>query len=84
MARDYLCDYNTPDEELTNLLFAIMRSNANMCIIPMQDYLGCDDSCRMNKPSTVGENWRWRMTTAAMSSELAEEILGITARYSRI
>lgn len=84
LARAYLCDNYTPDDELyKSFICLIMRSSANVCIIPMQDYLGCDDSCRMNTPSTVGENWKWRMKEEDMSSKLSEEIHGITTIYSR-
>ncbi len=38
-----------------------MQSVANLCIIPMQDYLGLDNSARMNQPSTLGKNWKWRL-----------------------
>ena len=38
-----------------------MRSKAALCVIPMQDHLGLDNRYRMNKPSTVGENWKWRL-----------------------
>ena len=32
----------------------------HMLTIPMQDWLGLDNAARINKPSTVGQNWRWR------------------------
>lgn len=84
MAREYLCDEYTPDEELyKSFIGLIMRSNAKLCIVPMQDYLGYDDSCRMNTPSTVGENWKWRMSEEDISDKLSKEILGITTIYSR-
>ena len=61
-----------------------MRSCAKYCIIPMQDYLGRDNSCRMNTPSTVGTNWRWRLKEGELPQELCREILGITKRYGRM
>ena len=61
-----------------------MRSNAKYCIVPMQDWLGLDNSCRMNKPSTIGTNWRWRVTEAQLSKELCQEILTFTKRYGRM
>ena len=85
MAREYLCDLYTPKELLYKAFIAlVMRSNAKTCIIPMQDYLGCDNTCRINTPSTVGTNWRWRLTEEDLSKELQEEILGIAKRYGRI
>lgn len=57
MAREYLCDQYTPGKYLHKpMIGLIMRSRARLCVIPMQDYLGYDNSCRMNKPSTVGTN----------------------------
>lgn len=35
---------------------------ANVVILQTQDMLGLDNSARTNLPSTVGQNWRWRMT----------------------
>ena len=62
MARDYLCDQRTPQKLLHQSFIALaMRSAARMCIIPLQDYLGLDNSCRINTPSTIGINWRWRV-----------------------
>ena len=85
MARDYLCDNYTPKELLyKSFISTVMRSNAKTCIIPMQDYLGYDNSCRMNKPSTVGINWRWRLTGEELTEELKQEILGMTKRYGRM
>ncbi len=79
LARDYLCDYYTPSWRLhTSFISLLMRSNADLCIIPMQDWLGLDDRSRMNTPSTVGKNWRWRMRMRDMSDDLCEEILKIT------
>ncbi len=85
MARDYLNDYTTPASELYKIFIRlIMESNANTCIIPMQDYLGLDDSARMNTPSTVGENWKWRMKDDDISEELGKEIYSITASCNRL
>lgn len=85
MARDYLCDKYTPDEELYwSFVCEIMKTCAHMCIIPMQDYLGYDNSSRMNQPSTVGTNWRWRITKKELSKKLQKQIREITRRYGRL
>ena len=83
-ARDYMCDHHTPKELLYKSFISMaMRSNSRTCIIPLQDYMGLDNSCRMNQPSTVGKNWRWRLTEADLSKELKDEIFSITRRYGR-
>ena len=82
LAREYLCDYNTPTSELyTSFICLIMRSNAKLCIIPMQDYLGYDDSCRMNEPSTLGKNWKWRLKNEDLSDSLKQTIYRIAELY---
>lgn len=53
-----------------------MASVAAYCIIPMQDFLGLDDKARMNIPSTLGGNWKWRYKTEDLSIELKERISG--------
>lgn len=84
LARDYLCDHYTPVEELhLPFISLVMRSQARMCIIPLQDYLGLGNDCRINTPSTVGENWRWRLVPGQMSEAVTEEIGMVTRRYGR-
>ena len=85
LARNYLCDYYTPEEELhLSFISLAMSSVAKTCIVPLQDYLGLDNSCRLNKPSTVGTNWRWRVTEAQLNEELKQEVLCQTRRYGRM
>ena len=85
MVRDYLCDQHTPKKYLYKSFIALaMRSAAKSCIIPMQDWLGLDNTCRTNQPSTLGTNWRWKVSEEQLSDELKEEILTFTKRYGRM
>ena len=85
MAREYLCDFNTPKNELyKSFISLIMRSKAKLCIVPMQDYLGYDDSCRMNEPSTLGKNWKWRLKKEELSESLKRDIYRISELYGRL
>ena len=85
LVRDYLYDYTTPETQLYKSMIAlIFRSAAATCIIPMQDWLGLDNSARINKPSTVGENWRWRLKKSQLTPKLQKEICSITTRYGRM
>ena len=84
MVRDYLFDYATPEEQLYKSMIAlILRSAAATCIIPMQDWLGLDNSARINQPSTVGQNWRWRLKKSQLTRKLQKEICQLTTRYGR-
>jgi len=85
MAREYLCDSFTPDEDIHRAFISlIMRSRAKLCIIPMQDWLGLDDKSRINVPSTVGTNWKWRLLPMDLSDTLQEEICKTTQIYGRM
>lgn len=83
-ARDYLCDRYTPTEKLhTAFISLIMRSRANLCVIPLQDWLGLSDKARMNTPSTIGGNWRWRALPSDINDSLGREIMKKTSLYGR-
>ncbi len=84
MAREYLCNPDTPDENMYMPFISLaMRSKARMCIIPIQDYMGLDNRSRINVPSTVGKNWRWRLTSGQVNQKLLDQIAGVTLRYGR-
>ncbi|WP_092923319.1 4-alpha-glucanotransferase [Romboutsia hominis] len=60
-----------------------MRSVANTCIIPVQDYLGLGNEARINVPSTLGDNWKWRMKPNCFSKNLIKKIRMLTKVYGR-
>ena len=39
-----------------------METKAKLFVAPIQDLLNLDDSCRLNKPGTIENNWSWRLT----------------------
>ena len=83
--RTYLNNFHASREELEqDLICLVMSSVADLCVIPMQDYLGLDNSARMNQPSTLGKNWKWRLTSGQFTEELQKEIRELTGRYGRI
>jgi len=84
LLRDYLDDNHTPDESFYRSINRMaMASAANICILPLQDVLGLDNSARMNQPSTVKTNWRWRMCGDMLTKEAQKELLEVTKRYGR-
>jgi len=70
-----------------NLREAIMRAGlssvADTFIAPIQDYLGLDNAARINRPSTLGGNWVWRLTPEQLSDQLAEEMASLAKLYDR-
>ena len=84
LIRTYLNDPKLTEKELYRAFINMtMMSCAKTCIVPIQDYLGLDNSCRMNQPGTVGKNWRWRLTPGQVTEELGQEILVLAKRYGR-
>ena len=83
--RKYLNNFHDSGKELCDdLICLVMQSVADLCIIPMQDYLGLDNSARMNQPSTLGKNWKWRLKEGQFSKKLQEEMLELAGRYGRL
>ncbi|MGL5328393.1 MAG: 4-alpha-glucanotransferase, partial [Peptostreptococcaceae bacterium] len=60
-----------------------MRSVADTCIIPVQDYLGLGNEARINTPSTLGDNWKWRMSKDCFSKKIVKKIRMLTKLYGR-
>lgn len=63
---------------------AALSSVADTAIIPIQDYLGLGTEARINTPSTLGENWKWRLKEGQLDAGLAERIRKMTKLYGRI
>lgn len=61
----------------------VMGSVAKTCIIPIQDWLALDNSTRINTPSTLGNNWKWRLDREQFTSELIKKISDVTLIYGR-
>lgn len=61
-----------------------LSSVSDLCVIPMQDYLGLGGEARMNFPGTLGNNWVWRTAENSFSDSLAEKIYWLTCLYGRL
>ena len=84
-AAEYMDNEDTPDEEkYWDFVRLAMMSSANTCITPLQDFLGLDKEARINKPSTLGGNWEWRMDPKMLTEEMVEKIYRITRISSRL
>lgn len=72
-AKDYL---GVTSAKKVNWVFirAALASQSNTAIIMMQDYLGLGKEARINVPSTLGTNWKWRMLPQQADEKLAEQI----------
>lgn len=63
---------------------AAITSVADLCVIPMQDWLGLEGDCRMNVPSRPDNNWSWRVEKKAFTNELEEKIANLIDVADRV
>ena len=61
-----------------------MESVANLAVTPMQEFLGLGTEARINYPSTLGDNWKWRLLPGQFTPELAKRIHRLTQITARI
>lgn len=67
-----------------DLIRACWSSVANYAIAPLQDFLNLGNEARMNYPSTLGGNWRWRVISEFVNDALADQIREINYLYGRL
>lgn len=84
-----LCDeyLNIRSDDADNIHWYMIRSAlssvAKIAIIPIQDYLGLGSEARINTPSTLGNNWHWRLYHNELGSALAKHVAHMTRLYGR-
>uniref|UniRef100_UPI0040562013 4-alpha-glucanotransferase n=1 Tax=Agathobacter sp. TaxID=2021311 RepID=UPI0040562013 len=84
-AEEYMNNAHTPAEEkYWDFVRLAMMSTANTCITPIQDFMGLDVEARINRPSTLGMNWKWRMKPEMISDELSKKIYALTKLCDRL
>ena len=84
MVREYLWNFHDDEKGICrNMIRLVMGSAAGRCIIPIQDYLQLDNTARINQPSTLGINWKWRLTEGQFTKELQKEMLALVTRFGR-
>ena len=71
-------------EQISNAMIrTAYASVADVVILQMQDILQLGNEARMNRPSTVGINWKWRFTDELLPEERRSWIRTQTALYRR-
>ncbi|MBE6797589.1 MAG: 4-alpha-glucanotransferase [Ruminococcaceae bacterium] len=82
MARKYL--HVTHDEGFNwAMMRAALSSVADTCILMMHDFMGLGSEARINTPSTLGNNWQWRIDASCINDWLAGIIKENTEIYGR-
>lgn len=80
--KEYL-NHSIGDEFNWTLIKGGMATKSKIFICQMQDYLGLDDSARINIPGTTKSNWQWRMKKNSLTKKLSKKIAKYTSIYGR-
>jgi 4-alpha-glucanotransferase len=81
-ARRYL---GTDGREINwDFIRAVLASVADTAFVPVQDLLGLGSEARMNRPATIGRNWRWRLRSGELTPAIIQRLRVLTETYDRI
>lgn len=84
--RKYMLSY-LGKRNMKNIVWELIKleysSVAKLAVVQMQDILGLDNKARMNVPSTLGNNWRWRVTKKQLSDKIARKLAELSEIYGR-
>ena len=78
------CEGKHETAAVWSMIRAAMASVADRCVVPVQDYLCLGNEARINEPSTLGDNWKWRMKKGQLTEKTLEKIYKMTKIYGRI
>lgn len=82
--RAYFAAEEEENEVLADrMIRAAMGCPSDLCIIPLQDWLGLGNEARINRPSEPSGNWQWRAVREDLSEALRQKILFYTRLYGR-
>lgn len=72
-----------PEDMVQALIRLAIASVSNFAILPMQDVLGLGSEARMNTPSTLGINWKWRSRNSDYTEGRARALRNLSYLYGR-
>lgn len=86
-ARAGLEEYTGRSLDEDNVYWVMARlaysSVAKMAVIPIQDLLNLDESCKMNSPGSGEDNWTWRLVPGQLTAEAESQLKLWTKLYNR-
>ncbi len=84
-ARRYINSLNTDYGAFVwDMIREAYSSVADLCIVPLTDYLTLGREARINMPGSSDGNWQWRLRPNFLSDELSGSIRKMTEIYGRI
>jgi 4-alpha-glucanotransferase len=66
------------------LVTRAMNSRAELCMLPMQDWLQLGSEARMNTPGTVSGNWNWQFQWEQLNPEHIDKMRLIIEKSQRL
>lgn len=82
--KKYLNNKDTLPEKISwDFIRLAVASVADLAIIPMQDYLCVGKEGRINTPSTLGNNWTWRMQKGEFTKKIIKRSRKLNQIYGR-
>ncbi|MGL4738057.1 MAG: 4-alpha-glucanotransferase [Cellulosilyticaceae bacterium] len=82
MAEDYA--YIPQDQLCCQRLIALAyQSVADLVVVPLQDFLELGSEARINTPSTLGGNWKWRLKEGMLGDTYVAALAKMVATYKR-
>ncbi len=82
-AKDYL-RLNSREGYHWGMMRGVWASPADLAVMQAQDLLGLGSEARMNIPSTLGSNWRWRALPGVFTPALAKRLRKEARVYQRL
>lgn len=74
-----------PTDDIARLMIeTALRSDADLAIAPLQDFLGLGSEARMNTPGVTQGNWRWRFEWDMLNKTLSEQIRSMITASGRL
>lgn len=61
----------------------LYASPSELVIVPLQDVIGLKSEARMNTPSVLGGNWKWRALPKQIGDKSAERLCDMAKTYCR-
>ncbi len=84
-ATQYLNNASSPKSEIPwDFIRLALASVAELAVIPLQDYLGLGSESRINTPSTLGDNWNWRLKKGAFTPAIIKRCRKMNDLYGRV
>ncbi len=84
--KQFLKEYLNVDDDnklVISLIKLAQMSVSDIVIIPIYDYLELDNYARINTPSTLDNNWIWRLDKNLLTKDIEDKIKYITKLYGR-